>query len=154
MSLPPEFSPTWRSIVERGSSPVGGSAWVAQGSVSDFSASLHNVITQSRENPGPLHRPELHRWQLQIVFGNCQNPCACGTELSYGTFNSSIGGSREKPPKFLQAQWLWDSALHAYHHPWRPQVAISNLRQQVYRQDFAHICGLECCQEEQTAVPH
>jgi hypothetical protein len=101
MSLHPEPSTTWSSTVERGSSHVGRSARVAQGSLSDFSASLLHEMTHSRENPGPLLKPELHRWHLQIVSVTCQTPCACGTDLSYRTFSSTIGGFMQKPPKFF-----------------------------------------------------
>jgi hypothetical protein len=106
MSLSPGPSPTWSSTVEKGSSPVGGGARVAQGSVSDLRESPHNVITHSRENPGPLLKPGFHRWHLKILSDTCKTPCTCGTNLNYGIFTSSIGGSMEKPPKFLQAQTL------------------------------------------------
>jgi hypothetical protein len=78
-----------------------------------FQWSLHQMMTQSRENSHPLLKPRFHRWYLQIVSGTCQTPCACGTEISYGTFSSGTGGFMEKPPKFLQAQWFRDSGLLA-----------------------------------------
>jgi hypothetical protein len=106
MNLLLEPSTTWSSTVETGASPIGERARVAQGSVSDLSTSLHNVMTQSRENPSPLLKPGIHRWRLQVVSGTCQTPCACGTDLSYGAFSSSIERSMEKSPKFLQALWL------------------------------------------------
>jgi hypothetical protein len=101
MSLPPEPSPTWSIAVERWSTLTGGKARMAQGYVSDFIASLHNVITQSRENLGPLLKTGFHSWHLQIVSGTFQTPYACGTDLSYGNFSSSIGGIMEKSPMFL-----------------------------------------------------
>jgi hypothetical protein len=103
MNLPPEPSTTWSSSVDRGSTHVGGTASGAQIYVSELSASLHHGITHSRENPSALLKPGIYRWHIQIVSGTFQTPCACGTDLSYATFSSSIGGSMEKSPKFLQA---------------------------------------------------